>query len=143
MSVTWLGECSSDCCGQNAQADVLLHRLHYALPVWGAAAERRGAQGEQKGAAQARAWADGDFDADHGLGLGGPAPPHTQNARSEGRVRVLGGGDCCAASLIAKAPLQKKSCHALDDLYGQDPVRNSDGFDGMYNEGDSDGLDYY
>jgi hypothetical protein len=34
----------------------------------------------------------------------------------------------------------------LDDLYGQDSVRSSDGFDGMtacmYNEGDSDGLDY-
>ena len=35
------------------------------------------------------------------------------------------------------------ACHALDDLYGQDSVRSSDGFDGMYNEGDSDGLDYY
>jgi hypothetical protein len=31
---------------QKAQADVLLHRLHYALPGWDAAAERRGAQGE-------------------------------------------------------------------------------------------------
>ena len=35
------------------------------------------------------------------------------------------------------------ACHALDDLYGQDSVRSSDGFDGMYNEGDSDGLDCY
>jgi hypothetical protein len=88
---------------------VLLHRLHYALPVWGAAAERHGAQGEQKGAAQARAWADGDFDADHGLGLGGPAPPHTQKTRGARAGSVfLGGGDCCAASLIAKAPLQKQ-----------------------------------
>ena len=35
------------------------------------------------------------------------------------------------------------ACHALDDLYGQDSVRSSDGFDGMYNEGDSGGLDCY
>jgi hypothetical protein len=26
------------------------------------------------------------------------------------------------------------ACHALDDLYGQDSVRSSDGFDGMYDE---------
>jgi hypothetical protein len=56
---------------QKAQADVLLYRLHHALPGWGAAAERRDAQGEFHSAAQARAWADGDFDADHGFGLGG------------------------------------------------------------------------
>ena len=40
------------------------------------AAERRDAQGEFHSAAQARAWADGDFDADHGLasdGVGRPA----------------------------------------------------------------------
>ena len=49
---------------QKAQADVLLHRLHYALPGWDTAAERRDAQGEFHSAAQARAWADGDFDAD-------------------------------------------------------------------------------
>jgi hypothetical protein len=35
------------------------------------------------------------------------------------------------------------ACQALDDLYGQDSVRSSDGFDGMYNEGDSDGLECY
>jgi hypothetical protein len=62
---------------QKAQAEhVLLHRLHYALPGWDTAAERRDAQGEFHSAAQARAWADGDFDADHGLasdGLGRPA----------------------------------------------------------------------
>jgi hypothetical protein len=44
---------------KKAQADVLLHRLHYALLVWDAAAERRDAQGELHSAAQARAWADG------------------------------------------------------------------------------------
>jgi hypothetical protein len=61
---------------QKAQADVLLHRLHYALPGWDAAAERRGAQGEFHSAAQARAWADGDSNAGHGFasnGVGRPA----------------------------------------------------------------------
>jgi hypothetical protein len=56
---------------QKAQADVFLHRLSYALPWWDAAAERHAAQGEFHSAAQARAWADGDFDADHGFGLDG------------------------------------------------------------------------
>jgi hypothetical protein len=42
-------------------------QLHYVLPGWDAAAERREAQGEFHSAAQARAWADGDFDADHGF----------------------------------------------------------------------------
>jgi hypothetical protein len=50
---------------------VFLHRLHYALPGWDAAAERRDAQGKFRSAGKARAWADGDFDADHGLGLDG------------------------------------------------------------------------
>jgi hypothetical protein len=55
---------------QKAHSDVLLHRLHYALPGW--EAERRDAQGEFHSAAQARAWADGDaFDADDGSGLDG------------------------------------------------------------------------
>jgi hypothetical protein len=45
---------------QKAQADVLLHRLYYALPGWDAAAERRdAAQGKFHSAAQARAWAVG------------------------------------------------------------------------------------
>jgi hypothetical protein len=57
---------------QKAHSDVLLHRLHYALPGWDAAAERRDAQDEFHSAAQARAWADGDaFDADDGSGLDG------------------------------------------------------------------------
>jgi hypothetical protein len=55
---------------------VLLHRLHYALPDyrgpgWDAAAERRDAQDELHSAAQVRAWADGDFDADHGFAFDG------------------------------------------------------------------------
>jgi hypothetical protein len=54
-----------------AQADVLLHRLHsYTLPGWDAAAERCDAQDEFHSAAQARAWADGDFDADRDFGFG-------------------------------------------------------------------------
>ena len=60
---------------QKAQADVLLHRLHYALPGWDAAAERRDAQDEFHSAAQARAWADGDFDADHGFAFDGVGRP--------------------------------------------------------------------
>jgi hypothetical protein len=54
-----------------AQADVLLHRLHYALPGWDAATERRDAQDELHSAPQARAWADGDFDANHGFAFDG------------------------------------------------------------------------
>jgi hypothetical protein len=45
-------------------------RLHYALPGWDAAAERRDAQDELHSAAQARAWADGDFDVDHSPEVG-------------------------------------------------------------------------
>ena len=60
---------------QKAQADVLLHRLHYALPGWDAAAERRDAQDELHSAAQARSWADGDFDADHGFAFDGVGRP--------------------------------------------------------------------
>ena len=60
---------------QKAQADVLLHRLHYALPGWDAAAERRDAQDEFHSAAQARTWADGDFDADHGFAFDGVGRP--------------------------------------------------------------------
>jgi hypothetical protein len=50
---------------------VLLHRLHYALPGWDAAAERRDAQGEFHSVAQARARADDDFDADRGFAFDG------------------------------------------------------------------------
>ena len=61
---------------RKAQADVLLHRLHYALAGWDAAAERRrDAQDELHSAAQARAWADGDFDADHGFAFDGVGRP--------------------------------------------------------------------
>jgi hypothetical protein len=52
-----------------------LHRLHYALPGRDAAAERRDAQDEFHSAAQARAWADGDFDADHGFAFDGVGRP--------------------------------------------------------------------
>jgi hypothetical protein len=62
---------------QNAQADVLLHRLRYALPEWDAAAERRDAQDEFHSAARPGkgAWADGDFDADHGFAFDGVGRP--------------------------------------------------------------------
>jgi hypothetical protein len=43
---------------------------HY-RPGWDATAERCDAQDELHSAAQARAWADGDFDADHGLAFDG------------------------------------------------------------------------
>ena len=39
------------------------------------AAERRDAQDEFHSAAQARAWADGDFDADHGFAFDGVGRP--------------------------------------------------------------------
>jgi hypothetical protein len=63
---------------KKAQADVLLHRLHYALPGRGAAAERRDVQGAFQSAPQAGPrqgkegvhGRDGDFDADHSFGLG-------------------------------------------------------------------------
>jgi hypothetical protein len=58
---------------QKAQADVLLHRLHYALPD--AAAERRDAQDEFHSAAQARVWADGHFDAVRGFAFDGAGRP--------------------------------------------------------------------
>jgi hypothetical protein len=43
---------------------------HY-RPGWYAAVERRDAQDEFHSAAQARAWADADFDADHGFAFDG------------------------------------------------------------------------
>jgi hypothetical protein len=84
---------------QKAQADVLLHRLlHYALPGWDAATERRDAQDELHSAAQARAWADGDFDADHGFASDGVG-------RSSHRG---GGGGCARALALYKPPSTKK-----------------------------------
>jgi hypothetical protein len=84
---------------QKAQADVLLHRLHYALPGWDAAAERRDAQDEFHSAAQARAWADGDFDADHSLGLDGVGrsarPIRAGRAAPGGWRRRLCARFCC------------------------------------------------
>jgi hypothetical protein len=66
---------------KKALADVLLHRLHCSLPGWDAAAERRDAQDEFHSAAQARAWADGDFDADHGFAFDGVGRPVCQSRR--------------------------------------------------------------
>jgi hypothetical protein len=75
---------------QKAQADVLLHRLHYALPGCDAAAERRDAQDKFHSAAQARAWADDDFDADHGFGLDGVGRSACQSrARGPSRAEAV------------------------------------------------------
>jgi hypothetical protein len=66
------GDGSPKGAGGCAPPPVYLHRLHDALPGLDAAEERcADAQGELHSAAQARAWADGDFDADHGFGLDG------------------------------------------------------------------------
>jgi hypothetical protein len=62
-----------------------------------AAAERRDAQDEFHSAAQARAWADGDFDADHGLAFDGVGrPAHWGRARGPpGWRRRLFARPCC------------------------------------------------
>jgi hypothetical protein len=86
---------------------VLLHRLHYALPGWDAAAERRDAQDEFHSAAQARAWADGDFDADHGFvcfrrrGPPGSLEPGARPNRG-------GGGGCARALAVYISLLHQK-----------------------------------
>jgi hypothetical protein len=92
---------------QKAQADVLLHRLHYAPPGWDAAAERRDAQDELHSAAQARAWADGDFDADHAAL--GPAEWAARRIRA-GCAASLIGSEAAAvrAPLLYKPPPPKK-----------------------------------
>jgi hypothetical protein len=101
---------------QKAQADVLLHRLHYALPGWVAAAERRDAQDELHSAAQARAWADGDFDADHGFAFDGVRGP--PGALEPGARPHRGGGSGCARALAVykPPPPQKKKQHSLSEL---------------------------
>jgi hypothetical protein len=83
---------------QKAQADVLLHRHHYALPGWDAAAERRDAQDELHSAAQARAWAGGDFDADHTALLStawAARPIRAGREASSGWRRRLCARPCC------------------------------------------------
>jgi hypothetical protein len=94
---------------QKAQADMLLHRLHYALPGWDAAAERRDAQDEFHSAAQARAWPGGDFDADRGLAFDGVGRPAHWS-----RARGLAGAEVAAS----RAPLvclvrEKQKGHSL------------------------------
>jgi hypothetical protein len=50
---------------------------------------------------------------------------------------------CGAGGAAASRRLLFSKKSILDDLHGQDSVRSSDGlFDGMYGEGDSDGLGY-
>jgi hypothetical protein len=57
--------------GRLNKEHIPLHRLHWALPGWDAAAERHDAQDEFHSTAQARAWADGDFGADRGFAFDG------------------------------------------------------------------------
>jgi hypothetical protein len=58
--------CARPCCVQAAST-----KKKASPPGWDAAAERRDAQDELRSAAQARAWAGGDFDADHGFAFDG------------------------------------------------------------------------
>jgi hypothetical protein len=80
---------------------VLLHRLHCALLGWDAAAERRDAQDKLHSAAQGRAWADGDFDADHGLGLDGVGRSALE---PDARYQRGAGGGCALALAVYKPP---------------------------------------
>jgi hypothetical protein len=105
---------------QKAQADVRLHRLHCALPGWGAAAEKRDAQDEFYSAAQARAWAGGDFDADHGLAFDGVGrQAHWGRARGPTGVEAA----AARAPLLFISPLsaKKKRRYELQKSYRQPP----------------------
>jgi hypothetical protein len=88
---------------QKAQADVLLHRPHCALPATGVGRyggeARRARRLPQCSPGQARAWADGGFDRDHGLGRGvaGRSAIRAGGARWKGGLTSFG----CAGSLPA------------------------------------------
>jgi hypothetical protein len=81
---------------QMAQVDVLLRRIHYTLPGWNTATERRDAHGEFQSAVQARAWADGDFDAGSGFDLDGAGSSVRQSR---------GSGPSGAEAAAVRAPL--------------------------------------
>jgi hypothetical protein len=72
--------------------------LNYVLPGWDAAVERRDAQDEFHSAAQARAWVDGGFGADH-TALGptdwAARPIGAGRAVEKGRGRRLRGRPWC------------------------------------------------
>jgi hypothetical protein len=71
------------------------------------AAERRDAQDELHSATQARAWADGDFDADHGLAFDGVGRP-AHKSRARGPIGV-GAADVRTPLLCISLLHQKKS----------------------------------
>jgi hypothetical protein len=99
---------------------VPLHRLHYALPVWDAAVERRGAQGEFHSAAQARAWAGGDFDADRGLGLGGVGRSPARRVRAGRAVPSGWRRRLCARPLAARyLCVRRYSASRLPEVRGR------------------------
>jgi hypothetical protein len=80
----------------------------------GGAPRRRGATRKTRfhSAAQARAWADGDFDADHGLAFatrdGARAPPGSLEPGV--RPNRGGGGGCTRALAVYKPPPPKGHC---------------------------------
>jgi hypothetical protein len=95
---------------------------------------------------------------------GGSPPPRTTRpgtgSGEGGRGAAVAGGAAAARpdALVRPAPpdrppsggppggarleLQNAHVHAFDDLYGQNSVVGSDGFDGLNDEGDSDYFDY-
>jgi hypothetical protein len=88
---------------KKAQADVLLHRLHYALPGWDAAAERRDAQDELHSAAprQGRGLTATSMRTTALLSTGRCGPP---GALEPGARPNRGGGGGCARALAVYKP---------------------------------------
>jgi hypothetical protein len=110
---------------QKAQADVLLHRLHYAL-YRGGTPWRRGATRKTSSTAQprqGRAWADGDFDADHGFAFDGVGRPAHSKSRARGPIRAEAAA--VRAPLLCISPLhQKKKPHTKKlDVGGESIAR--------------------
>jgi hypothetical protein len=70
----------------------------------------RNAQGEFHSTAQARAWADGDFDADHGVGLDGVGRARLIRARRAAPEGWSGGARrrLCTRLAVYKPPKKKR-----------------------------------